>query len=555
MVYMRERSATASLWTLCVLLSFLLLSSCSETTEKAVAREAKSAEAKADRKELRATSPSAAFEAGLAAGVERLGDARDTARLAIEAALSGEGRAARSSPPASGGSVSRPEARPAAPGASAAATGAAPKSVAETGAPAAGPGRVEGQTPAGRPTRVEGQTPAGGQTPPEGQTRAGAQAISVQAVSVARDSLVADRNTAGVVTPAVTSQVAAMTSGYVLRLLKRSGDWVAKGDIVVKLDDSLLRLALENARNALETAKINLATVQETSSLANSRLQLQLLSAQSAYNSAQKSYESQKALYALGGITASALDQASSQLSTAQANLESAKTAVEQNRRGLATTPSQNVEALKMSVTTAETSVQQALINLSNSSIRAPFAGQISAINVAPGMYVGQNSSVFVLVSSERQVNFGVPPTDAPVLQPGTLVSFEAQGKGYSLAVKLAPSAPVSGLVPLVAGAKERLDLPFGIVGSVSYRVALGKGVILPVAALRIQEDRNYVFTVEGGAAAIRYVKIVAEAGASVAVEGIEEGSVVVVNAPPGLLAGTAVRPILERAEKGPGSP
>jgi multidrug efflux pump subunit AcrA (membrane-fusion protein) len=271
-------------------------------------------------------------------------------------------------------------------------------------------------------------------------------------------------------------------------------------------------------------------------------------SAQATLNSAQRNYDSQKALYGLGGISASALDTAGSQLAKAQADLESAKTAFEQNKRGFATTANQNVEALKVAVATAENNLRQAELNLANASIKAPFDGQISAVNVAPGMYVGQSTSVFALVSAERQVNFGVAPADVSALPRGASLVFESGGASYGMKVKYAPSAPVNGLVPMVAVPAATFGLPFGTVGNMGFRVALAAGTLVPITALETLEGRNYVFCVEDGKVAIRYVSIVAESGAEVALSGLADGTIVVLNAPPGLLPGSSVQPVISAA-------
>lgn len=415
------------------------------------------------------------------------------------------------------------------------------------GGPAAAAGGNAQGGPAQAPVAAQG-APAVQGGPPQGQGGRRAPAVSVQAYAVKAGLLYADRDTAGVVAPSVTSQVASQVSGYVAAVLKQPGDWVGAGEVVVRLDESNLKIALANAKASLDSAKVNLAAVQDATAQATTRLELQVASAQATLNSAQRGYDSQKALFALGGATAAAVDNAGSQLAKAQADLESARVALDQNKRGFATAANQNVDALKITVTTASNNLQQAELNLANASIKAPFAGQISAINVAPGMYVGQSTSVFALVSAERQVNFGVAPADASALVQGAALEFSGGGSSHRMRVRYAPSAPVNGLVPMAALPAGRFDLPFGTVGSLRYRIPLGRGAIAPIAALETIEDRNYVFAIEEGKAAVRYVTIVAESGAEVALEGIGDGAVVVLNAPPGLLAGTSVQAVMAPA-------
>lgn len=365
-----------------------------------------------------------------------------------------------------------------------------------------------------------------------------AAVVPVQAAAVHLGLLSADRDTAGVVTPTISSQVAAQVAGVVLRLARLPGDWVKTGEVVIQLDDSQLKLSLANAQAALENAKINLAIGQDNVDTANPKLAFQVQSAQSALSSAQKTYDSQKALYALGGISASQLDSASSNLSQAQANLEAAKSALTQNQKS----GDQTIAQLRLQVTQATNQLQQAQLSLQYASIRAPFGGQISAINVQPGMYVSLNTPAFTLVSEAKQVSFSVSPSDAPAMPLGSVLSYEFGGKSYPVKVSQSPSAPINGVVPMVAVPTASFPLPFGTVGNVSYLVGLARGALVPIASLDSLENQNFVYTIVNNRAQPRNVTIINESGITAAVSGLEEGAVVVISPPPGLLPGSQVQ-------------
>ncbi len=372
--------------------------------------------------------------------------------------------------------------------------------------------------------------------------------IPVQATTVQMGSLLAQRTTAAVIVPVTQSQVAAMTAGVVSKVNRQVGDWVKMGDVIVQLDDTQLAIAQSNAQAALDTAKINLAAVQEGTGQNNTRLELQVKSAQASLDSAQRYYDSQKALFDLGGISAYTLDQAGNQLTAAQVGLETAKTNLEQNRRGFATTPSQNVEALKVVVLTANNNLRQAQVNLRNAAIKAPFPGQIAALNVTPGMYVGQNTAAFTLVSAEKQLSFGVSPMDAPSLQTGKSISFEYNGTSYPVRIKQSPSVPVNGTVPMIADPGNPFDLPFGSVGNIKYGISLATGALVPVMAIGTAENRNYIYAIEDGKAFQKPISIIAESGAMAAVNGVEAGTVAILSPPPGLIQGSAVQPIASQS-------
>ena len=388
----------------------------------------------------------------------------------------------------------------------------------------------------------QGQGAQGAQGQGQGGRRAAV--IPVQATTVGSGILSADRSTAGVVTPLMQSQIAAPVSGIVAKVLRQQGDWVASGTIVIQLDDSLLKITLSNAQAAVETARINLETTQQNASDSLPRLELQVQAAESSMNSAKRTFESQKALFDLGGISASALDLAGSQLSTAKANLESAKMLLDQAKRGVATTPAQNVDALKVALLTAQNNLEQAKYNLANAAIKAPFDGQISSMTANPGMFIGQNTAAFLLVSLARQVSFSIAPSDARALKTGITLSYEVSGKAWPIRVRQAPSNPINGVVPMTASLPPEADLPFGTIGNVSYLVDLAEGTLIPLSSIQTLENTNYVFIVANGKVATQNIVVVAESGIIAAVTGINPGSMAVVSPPPGLIVGSQVQAI-----------
>ncbi len=418
---------------------------------------------------------------------------------------------------------------------------------------AAGTGRAVSAQPAAQ-SGGTGQAGAGAGQAGSGTARAGAFTgqgsggaggrraivVSVQAITVPSGPLVTDNDTAGSVVAATQSSVATQVAGVVQRVLHKSGDWVKLGEPIIQLDDSSLKLSVQNAQAALDNANINLSVGQQSTSESGPRLQEQLQSAQTSLEAAQKNYDSQKASYDLGGISASTLDNAKSALDTAQANVAAAQLALDQNTAA----DTQTVAQLKIAVRQAETQLAMAQLNLQNAAIRAPFAGQIAAANVTPGMYVSVNTAAFILVSTDRQVNFTMPPADAPSFKVGDVVQFHVSGKGYPVRITQAPSAPINGVVPMVGVLPSGVTLPYGTVGTVTYKLTIGNGPQIPIAALQSQANVNFVYTIVNGKAVQVPVTIVAETGATAVVQGVNAGDQVVVNPPPGLLPGSTVQAV-----------
>jgi multidrug efflux pump subunit AcrA (membrane-fusion protein) len=366
----------------------------------------------------------------------------------------------------------------------------------------------------------------------------GIAAIDVQAVPVSFGALVVEHNASVTVMPVMQSQVVGQLSGVVARVLRKPGDWVDRNATVIQLDDSQLKLAVQTAQASLENARITLSTGQDATSQANPRLDLQVRAAQSALSAAQSNYDSRKALFKLEGATSADVDRAKSDLDTAQANLEAAKTALDQNRKA----DVQNIAQLKLAVEQAGFALQQAQLNLQFAAIKAPYAGHLVAVNVMPGELVSQNAAAFVIASSEREIDFDVPPADAAGLPVGALVTFTLNGASYALKVSQSPQVPQDGVVHTVAAVPDSLSLAFGAVGTVSYSPTLARGALIPTGALQTNEDKNFVYLVQEGKARVHPITILAESGSSIAVTGVDPGSLVAVNPPPGLLDGSSVK-------------
>ncbi len=382
-----------------------------------------------------------------------------------------------------------------------------------------------------------GSAPQGKQDPRAGHFgRRGP--IDVQATTARSGILTANHMVSGSVVPVTQSQVAAQVSGVVARVVHQAGDWVKTGDPVVVLDDSQLKLALDNAKVALKNARINLDVGQQNATQANPKLTLQLQSAEAAVASAQKNYSATEELFKSGGASASAVDTARSQLQTAQANVQAAKSALTQNQQS----DTQNIAQLQLSVDQAQNQLQQAELNLQNGRISAPFAGQIASVNVTPGEFVGQNSPAFLLVSAAKEVSFSISPVDAPALTPGRQVTFTVSGTDYRARVAQTPSAPINGVVPMVATfTSSDQNLPYGSVGNVSYQVNLAKGTLIPIPSLQTDGSQTYVFTIVAGKAHRQPVNILAETADYAAVTELSASSEVIVSPPPGLLEGSDV--------------
>jgi hypothetical protein len=167
---------------------------------------------------------------------------------------------------------------------------------------------------------------------------------------------------------------------------------------------------------------------------------------------------------------------------------------------------------------------------------------------------VSLNTSVFTLVSGEKQINFSEPPADAPNFKTGDEVTFTLGGKTYPVKIAQAPSAPINGVVPMVAALPPSVPVSYGAVGTITYRLTLATGPQIPVAALQTRADLTFVYSIVSGKAVEQPITILAEGGNTAVVKGVDAGMQVILNPPPGLLAGSSVQAVTLPSAQGQGA-
>ena len=367
-------------------------------------------------------------------------------------------------------------------------------------------------------------------------------ALKVSVITPQPGALEVNRSASATITAAQDSQVAALTSGAVTRVLATAGQRVKVGQAVVQLDSSALQQALDNAQIQLRNAQINLDQTRRNTGQNTGQLQAAITAAQANYDKAAQDAESSRKLYALGGVSQADLTASEATLAQTESALSQAKNTLTQNGQS----GGGSLALLQNQVQSAEVSVRQTQENLAKASVRAPFSGTVASISAKLGEYVNTGTAVFRLVdASSLTADFNVSPGDAAALGAGSQLNFDYGGKTYLAVVKAGDR--VTGrdrLVPLTtrlsgAGAGQ---LPVGGVGQMRYRVRLASGTLLPSGAIQNDGGDNAVYLAVSGAAQRQTVKILAESQGKVAVSGLPAGAQVVYPVPPSLQDGAGIK-------------
>ena len=197
---------------------------------------------------------------------------------------------------------------------------------------------------------------------------------------------------------------------------------VRKGDVLVELDDTDMRLALAQAEAELSSAERRVRAYMATDDGFNAQIvargaemaqaQAQLASAQSDLDRAQLDLKRREALAKSGSVSGEELSNAQAAFTAAQARRAAAAAVAEQvkaNRQ--ATSGAQRANAVLVSGTTVDTNPEvllararrdRARVDLERTVLRAPVDGVVAKRAVQTGQQVSAGSELMAIVPTQQ---------------------------------------------------------------------------------------------------------------------------------------------------------
>jgi multidrug efflux pump subunit AcrA (membrane-fusion protein) len=360
-------------------------------------------------------------------------------------------------------------------------------------------------------------------------TKTGPQSISIATAQASSRTIPASFEETGTFIADETSDIAPLVAGRVLTTPVNVGDFVKQGQVVCELDHRDAELRLDQAR-----AQLNEAT--SAMHQAESRIGLrggaefdansvpEVAAARANYESAQaqarlaaadaKRYEN---LVASGDVSRSAFDKAHTQQETADAMANAARqqyeAALNGARQGFGA-----VESAAAALAAARAQLAQAEKGLADTTIPAPFDGNITARPVAAGEYVALSNKIATIVRMDTlKLQLQTPEQRASRAKVGMPVTArvsahpdrEFSGQVTAIDASVDPTSRVfivearfeNGKSELRPGmfAKARVLLPGG-----------ETAVFVPRTAILRDKttDSNQVFAIENGKARLRVVVV-----------------------------------------------
>lgn len=337
-------------------------------------------------------------------------------------------------------------------------------------------------------------------------------------------------------------------NGKVQQIYVSQGDYVKKGQLLVKIDDSDYKQSLRQAELSYDAAVSNLNQTKEGKSSNILNAESQLEQAQDSFNRAKENLDKTKALYEAGAVAKNQLEQAQTGFLQAENGLKLAKDAVEKSKSET------SIKALESQVDQAKIGVEKARSAISDTNITSPISGVVAALNVEEGEFAGPQNPVAQIVNQNRMI---------AKLNISEL-SLQDFKEGDTVTVKI-PSIneKLEGTVTFIAPAANSQTLTFPIeidVNNKDNRLKSGmlvevvqkkssneKQIIVPTQAIIGTGKDSYVFVIKDNKAEKRQVKIAEMSSAETVIEeGVSENEPVVIKGQYELTNGTEVEVIKE---------
>ncbi len=229
--------------------------------------------------------------------------------------------------------------------------------------------------------------------------------VTVEASQVGRQNLSAIVTASGQIMPppGMFAQVNANSMGKVTEILVHEGEFVKKGQLLMKTEDIQQAADVTAQKAALLTARADLSAAQaavDSSAAALKTTEANLAQAQAKFSQAEADFKRNQELYKDQLIARQAFDQSLSDFEVAKANVQSAKAQVAQ-QRALLQQAIFNQNMRRASVMQNQAALVSAEDVYNQTIYRSPFEGIITSLpvhvgeNVVPGIQNAVGSVLF----------------------------------------------------------------------------------------------------------------------------------------------------------------
>jgi len=333
--------------------------------------------------------------------------------------------------------------------------------------------------------------------------------------------------------------------GKVVEVRVQDGATVAEGELLVRLDDTIARAEVAQAKAALGSAHARVGVVGRVSSRIAERT---VEERASSFDRAERDFQRAKQLHAEGALPDAELDAAQTALDVARSQLAAARATLESTSPG-----GGEYSATAATATEAQAALAVAEARLAATRIEAPTAGVVLERKVEPGDVVQPGTGLITLLGA------GAPRLSAEADE--KYLGVASVGQTATAIADAVPDRPFPArlvyVAPAVDPARGTIELRFAVpeppaflrpelTVSVNLDVARREATVaLPLAAIRdAATDQPWALVVAGDRLERRPLRLGIRGDERIEIlEGVSEGERVVVASSSVPAAGARVRP------------
>jgi multidrug resistance efflux pump len=245
-----------------------------------------------------------------------------------------------------------------------------------------------------------------------------------------------------------TAVIAPQVSGYVVEVAVKDYERVAAGQVLVRIDDRIYRARVEQARANLDDKIAALANNRQAHASRAAGVAAQRAAAAKATAELARAEADMGRVEDLvqdGSVSIRERDQNLAALRQAQAQTLQSDAAIEIARQELRTVDV-GKGGLAAQVEAARAQLRLAEIDLENTVIRAPEAGQVSEIGVRLGQYVSNGTQLLSLVPTDLWVIANFKEAQTGRMAPGQKASVRVDAlAGARLTGRVERISPAAG--------------------------------------------------------------------------------------------------------------
>ncbi|WP_446375382.1 efflux RND transporter periplasmic adaptor subunit [Coleofasciculus sp. D1-CHI-01] len=346
--------------------------------------------------------------------------------------------------------------------------------------------------------------------PPVATSSAPSQSVTVAPVT--SESVSRRLDATGSVAAFEMNPVMSQATGLqIQQVLVEEGQVVKAGQLLARLDDSVLQAQLSQAQASVAQAEARLAELRAGSrSEEIARAKEAVRSAESAVAAAESDLElartrvdRNKMLQAEGAIARDRLDEVYNQERSSRSQLEQAQARLREANQQLAQLQAgprrEVITQAEAQLAQAQAQVQSTIAQLNNTRILAPVSGKIAERNARVGDVTSPSQTLFKIIENGRlELIVNVPETQLPQIKPGQSATITSDADS-----SLQLSGKVREIDPMIDEASRqaqvKIDLPAsaalkpGMFLRASITTSAAQGLTLPAKAILPQSDGSAI--------------------------------------------------------------